>query len=101
MEREEVAKNVFIFLWNFYTSNGRQVTRVSLDDVVKGLNDDPSSIFTIEQIEDAIENDPYRQLDHVGSKTNVGLFEKGYTDKKLTSVAIPPLAYEKPRQWVV
>lgn len=99
MDRKEVGRRVFVSLWNANTSNKGRATRLSIDDVVKDINEKSSTTFTREQIIDAIENDPYRQTDALGRETNVGLFETGHTNGKLTSVVLPQFAYENHRQW--
>lgn len=101
MDRKEVARRVFVSLWNANTSNNGRAIRVSIEDIVKDINEHSSTMFTLEQIVDAIENDPFRQSDCLGRETNVGMFETGHTNGKLTSVVLPQFTYENHRQWGV
>lgn len=95
----EVGRRVFISLWNANSRNKGKEIYVSIDDVVKDVQSGASVEISREQIIDAIENDPFRQVSAHGWVTNVRLFETGHTNDVLTSVRLPQFAYENPKQW--
>ncbi|EPW8618449.1 hypothetical protein ACWQF4_000121 [Enterobacter kobei] len=106
MDIREVGRRVFISLWNANSRNRGKEIYVSIDDVVKDVQSGASveisgaSVeISREQIIDAIENDPFRQVSAHGLVTNVRLFETGHTNDVLTLVRLPQFAYENPKQW--
>ncbi|WP_369709662.1 hypothetical protein [Kluyvera ascorbata] len=99
MDIREVGRRVYISLCNANSRNQGREIFVSLDDLVRDVQSGASVEISREQIVDAIENDPFRQVNAYGVITNIPLFDTGRTNGVLTSVQLPKLAYENPEQW--
>ncbi|XUV83552.1 hypothetical protein ACREYP_09065 [Enterobacter sp. TMH.L2] len=99
MDIREVGRRVYISLSNANSRNHGREIFVSLDDLVKDVQSGASVEISRKQIVDAIENDPFRQVNAYGVVTNIPLFNTGHTNGVLTSVQLPKLGYENPEQW--
>lgn len=99
MDIREVGRLVFNVLWNVNTNNNSRETSVSIDYVVNEIQQGSSVYISRDQIVNAIENDPFRQIDAWGVVTGLPLYEVRRTNDILISVMLPQFAYENPRQW--